>query len=114
MEISKFKGRRIINISTATIEWIDTKLTYVAVVARGSPVVSIVCFKHNENKLYSFYSLNTAPTLDNPDALEQNEGQTYLELPAETKLSLDCEFMSIISFDGAVKVVKMPEIIDPM
>jgi len=72
MEISKFKGRRIINISTATIDWIDTKLTYVAVVARGSPVVSIVCFKHNENKLYSFYSLNTAPTLDNPDALEQN------------------------------------------
>ena len=114
MEITRFQGRRIINISTATIEWIDTKLTYVAVVARGSPVVSIVCFKHNENKLYSFYSLNTAPTLENSDALEQNEGQTYLELPAETKLSLDCEFMSIISFDGAVKVVKMPEIIDPM
>jgi|TARA_B110000285_G_C15127831_1_gene621446 hypothetical protein len=114
MEIARFKGRRIINISSATIEWIDTKLTYVAVVARGSPVVSIVCFKHNENKLYSFYSLNTAPTLENSDALEQNEGQTYLELPAETKLSLDCEFMSIISFDGAVKVIRMPAIIDPM
>ena len=33
---------------------------------------------------------------------------------AETKLSLDCEFMSIISFDGAVKVIRMPAIIDPM
>jgi hypothetical protein len=86
----------------------------VAVVARGSPIVSIICFKHNENKLYSFYSLNTCPSLENADNLEVNEGQTYKELPAETKLSLDCEFMSIISFDGTVKIVKMPDIIDPM
>ena len=67
MQIAKFEGRRVINISTATIEWIDTKLTYIAVVARGSPFISIVGFKHNENKLYSLYSLNTCPTIENPE-----------------------------------------------
>lgn len=82
--------------------------------ARGSPVISIIGFKHNENKLYSLFSLNTCPSLENADNLEMNEGQTYKELPAESKLSLDFEFMSIISFDGTVKLIKMPEIIDPM
>ena len=46
--------------------------------------------------------------------MEQNDGQTYLSLPSETKLSLDCEFLSITSFDGTVKLVKMPPILDPM
>lgn len=114
MQIERFKGRRIQNISTATLQWLDTKLTYLAVVARGSPIVTIICFKHNENKLYSLFTLNTCPSLENPDTLEQNDGQTYLSLPSETKLSLDCEFLSITSFDGTVKLVKMPPILDPM
>lgn len=74
IQIERFKSRRIQNISTATLQWLDTKLTYLAVVARGSPLVSIICFKHNENKLYSLFTLNTCPNLDNPDNLEQNEG----------------------------------------
>lgn len=114
MQIEKFKGRRIQNISTATLQWVDTKLTYMVVVARGSPLVSIICFKHNENKLYSLYTLNSCPSFENPDELERNDGQTYLKLPSETKLSLDCDFLSIISYDGAVKVIKMPAILDPM
>lgn len=50
----------------------DTKLTYVSVVARGSPFVRILAFKHNENKLYHLYNLNVCPTLPNPDNLEMN------------------------------------------
>ena len=40
MEIERFAGRRIIHISTANVEWINTKLTYLAVkITRGSPAV---------------------------------------------------------------------------
>ena len=45
-EVPKYKGKRIINISTACIEWVDTKLIYAAVVARASPIVSIFVFKN--------------------------------------------------------------------
>jgi hypothetical protein len=72
--LPKYEGRRILDISTACLEWIDTRLIYAAIVARGSPIVSIVCFKHNENKLYHIYSINACPELENPDALETNEG----------------------------------------
>jgi len=75
IDIARYKGRRIINISTATLDWIDTKLTYAAVTARGSPVISIVCFKHNENKMHILYSLNSCPTLENGDKLEKNDKQ---------------------------------------
>jgi len=74
IEIEIYKSRRITNISTCTVEWTDTKLTYAAIIARGSPVVSIIAFKHNENKLYNLYSLNMCPDLENPDCLEKNPG----------------------------------------
>lgn len=54
------------------------------------------------------------PDLENPDQLEQNAGQTYLMLPSECKLSLDCEFLQVINFNGTIVLVKMPSIIDPM
>jgi len=87
---------------------VDTRLIYVAVIARGSPYVCILCFKHNENKFHHFYSLNMCPELENPDNLEANEGQKYLMLPAEVKLSLEFEFLAVTAFDGSVKVIKMP------
>ena len=74
-------GRRIANIATGTVNWMDTKLTYVAVIGRGSPIVKIVCFKQNENKLAHIYNLNVCPTLQNPDSLEANPDQSYLDLP---------------------------------
>jgi len=67
-----FEGRRIVSISTATITWMETKLIYVAVVARGSPYVRILAFKHSENKLHHLYNINMCPTLPNPDNLETN------------------------------------------
>ena len=82
-ELPQFEGRRINNISTATLEWVDSKLTLAAVVARGSPIVHIVAFKHNENKFHHFYSVKVCPDLENPESLETNEGQTYTCLPAE-------------------------------
>ena len=69
------QGRRIISISSCSIEWVGTQLSYVAVVARGSPVVNILIFKHNENKLRRLYSLNILPELENPDQPELNPKQ---------------------------------------
>ena len=114
LAIERYEGRRIISISTAALEWVDTRLCYTAVVARGSPIITILVFKHNENKLKSLYSINVCAALENPDKLEMNEGQTYTMLPSEVKFSLDAEFLSVICFDGSVKVLKMPAIIDPM
>jgi hypothetical protein len=64
--------RQILNISTATLVWLDTKLTYVSVVARANPIVKVLIFKHNENKLYHIYNLNICPNLPNPDSLDSN------------------------------------------
>ena len=50
----------------------DTKLTYVATVARGSPIIKILIFKHNENKFYHIYNLNACPSILNSDNLESN------------------------------------------
>jgi hypothetical protein len=102
-----------LNISTASILWIDTKLTYVAVVARASSIVRILAFKHNENKLYHLYNLNVCPTLANPDSLDSNPEQSYLDLPSEAKLSPDNAFLVVTSFNGEVKLFKMPAIINP-
>ena len=70
LAIPHYDGRRITNISTAVLQWVDTRLIYAAVVARGSPVITVVCFKHNENRFHTLYTLNVCPTLENPDALE--------------------------------------------
>ena len=64
--------RQIINLSSASVVWVDTKLTYVTVVARGSSLVRILAFKHNENKFYHLYNLNVCPALANPDSLDSN------------------------------------------
>lgn len=54
------------------------------------------------------------PELENTDELEKNEGQSYLMLPSECKISLDCEFLQITNYDGSIALIKMPPIIDPM
>ena len=47
--------KRITGLASATIIWAETKLTFVAVLARASPVIKIIGFKHNENKLIQLY-----------------------------------------------------------
>jgi len=37
-----------------------------------------------------------------------------LELPCETKLSLECAFITVVSYNGEIKVMKMPPIINPL
>jgi len=64
--------KQIIGITTATLVWLDTRLTYVAVIARANPIVKIVVFKNNENKLHHLYNLNTCPALPNPESLDSN------------------------------------------
>ena len=91
----------------------DTKLTYVTVTARASPIVKVLIFKHNENKMYHVYNLNACPALPNPDTLDANPEQSYLELPSEAKHSVDAAFMAITSFNGEIKLVRMPPIINP-
>ena len=107
-------SRQILHMSTATLIWMDTKLTYVTVVARANPVVRILAFKHNENKLHHLYNLNMCPTLVNPDSLDSNPEQSYLELPMEAKLSADVAFMAVTTFNGDVKLIRMPPIINPL
>ena len=113
-EFPRYEGRRIVSISTACLEWVDTRLIYAAIVARASPIISIVVFKNNENKFHHLYSINMLPDAENADALEENEGQTYDQLPAEANFSLDGEFLSVTTYDGTVKVIKMPPVIDPI
>ena len=73
-KVPGFESRRIISIASNSIEWVGTQLTYVVVVARGSPILNILAFKHNENKLRRLYSVNVMPELANPDTPETNEG----------------------------------------
>jgi len=77
-------------------------------------VVKVLAFKHSENKLYHLYNLNMCPTLANPDSLESNPEQSYLELPSEAKISTDAAFLAITAFNGEIKLVKMPAIINPI
>ena len=112
-ELPLYAGRRILSMSAACIEWLDTRLVYVAVVARASPVISILVFKHNENKLCHAYSLNMDPGVDYDD-VETISEKSYAGLPAEVKLSLEFDFMSVTTFDGQVKIFKMPQIFDPL
>mmetsp|Transcript_27083 Transcript_27083/g.33616 ORF Transcript_27083/g.33616 Transcript_27083/m.33616 type:complete len:119 (+) Transcript_27083:522-878(+) len=102
------------SISSSSIEWVGAQLTYVAVVARGSPIVNILAFKHNENKLRRLYSLNVMPELANPECPEQNEKQTYHEFPYAVKMSMDGVFLSVTLMNGAVKLIKMPPVLNPL
>ena len=72
VDIEKFHGRRITSIATACLDWVDTRLIYVAVVARASPYVTIFCFKNNETKIYPLYTINICPEIENPLLLEDN------------------------------------------
>jgi hypothetical protein len=76
-EFPKYDSRRIVSISTACLEWVDTRIIYAAIAARASPIISIVVFKNNENKFHHLYSINMLPDAENSEALEENEGQTY-------------------------------------
>jgi hypothetical protein len=61
LQLENFKGRRIQSISTATLEWVDSRLCYAAVSASGSPFIEILTFKVSENKLRHMFTLNTCP-----------------------------------------------------
>lgn len=57
------------HIETGTIEWTDSKLTFAIVIARSSPIIKFLLFKHSENKLFHLYSMNTQTEFDesNPE-----------------------------------------------
>lgn len=111
-----YKGRRIVSITTCSLEWLETRLTYVAVVARASPIISIFCFKSSENKMHHVYSVNMErdESIENVHELEQVENYCYAKLPAEAKLSNDFEFLAVTTYDGSVQLIKMPAVFDPL
>ncbi len=82
--------------------------------ARGTPIVQILIFKHNENKLKHLYQINTMPELPNPEHPEMNPNQSYKDFPCKLKLSLDFVFLSIVTCAGAVHLLKMPPILNPL
>lgn len=71
-KVPAFEGRRIISISSCTVEWAGTQLTYVAACARGVAQVQVMVFKHQDCKLKHLYSLNLIPDLANPETPELN------------------------------------------
>ena len=85
-----------------------------AVLARGSPVLNILAFKHNENKLRRLYSVNLMPDLANPEQPELNERQSYRSFPFECKLSMDGVFLAVTMLTGEVKLLKMPPVLNPL
>jgi hypothetical protein len=115
-ELPCYKGRRILSISLATLEWLDSRIVYAAVVARASPIISIVVYRHSENKFHHVYSINTCPDIpvDKLEEIETVENISYAKLPAEVQFSADGEFIAVTTFDGEVKVIKMPPIFDPI
>lgn len=113
-KVPLFDGRRIIDMSSATIEWVGTQITYVAVAARGSPVVQIVIFKHNENKMRHLYTINTLPELPNFETPEMNPKQSYTEFPCKVKFSVDFNFLAVVTCSGSVHLLKMPSILNPL
>jgi len=50
-QVPNCEGRRIMSISSCSLEWVGTQLTYVATCVRGSSIINIIVFKHNENKM---------------------------------------------------------------
>ena len=66
-KVPGYEGRRVIDISSCTIEWVGTQLTYLAVVSSGSPIVTILVFKHNENKIRLLYTINACPEMPNAE-----------------------------------------------
>ena len=72
----------------------------------------IYLFKHSESKLYHGYTVNVCPEIANPDSMEAEN--SYLDLPMDVKFSLEGNFLSVSTFNGDVKVFKMPTIISPM
>ena len=103
-------------MSLAALEWLDSRLVYVAVVARASPIIHVLVYRGSENKFYHAYSLNTCSDIpsDKLDEIETVENISYAKMPAEVQLSPDGEFMAVTTFDGEVKVLKMPHIFDPL
>lgn len=58
--------------------------------------------------------MNLLPEMPNPEQPELNEKQTYLEFPYEVKLSLDGVFLAVTQLTGAVKLIKMPPVLNPL
>lgn len=102
--LESYKGRKIVSLTTCSLEWLEVRLTYVAVVARASPVISIMCFKSNEQKMHHVYSINLEKddAIENINELEQVENYSYAKLPAEAKFSNDFEFLAVTTYDGSV------------
>lgn len=101
-------------MSSCTLDWVGTQLTYVAASARGSPFVNIMIFKHNENKLRHLYTFNMMPSLENVGEPWTNSEQTYTGFPYEVKLSIDGVFLAVTMFDGSINLMKMPDILNPL
>jgi hypothetical protein len=104
----EYKAPKFIqHIETSTIEWCDSKLTFASVIARSCPTIEFLCFKHSENKLFHLYTLNFCPPLENEDP-----ERSYLDLPSECKMSKDCHFMTITTYGGEIKFMKMVPMVD--
>ena len=108
-----FSERRIVDISSASIPWVDTFLSTIVVIARASPEIKILYNKNNESKMYHYYTIKGV----SPDVLDDGVVKpetSYLNFPSKIKISKDGLFLLVTTYGGKVHFLKLPDILNPM
>lgn len=108
-----FSDKRIVDITSASIPWVDTFLSTIVVIARGSPEIKILYNKNNESKMYNYYTIKGISPEVLDDGVVKPE-TSYLNFPCKVKISKDGLFLLITTYGGKVHLVKLPDIINPM
>ena len=114
-EVPECDGRRILSLTSCTLDWVGTQLTYIACVVRGYTNIPILVFKHNDNKFKLLYTVTgICSNIENEEKPETTPKQSYKEFPMEANISSECSFLTVTMFTGEVKVLKMPPILNPL
>lgn len=108
-----FEGHRVHQVVSSAIPWVDTYLSTIVVIARGTPDVKILSYKHSESKFYHFYTIKGI----SKDAAEDGQAKpetSYLDFPSKIEISKEGLFLLITTYSGAVHLLRLPEPLNPM
>ncbi|CAI2381989.1 unnamed protein product [Moneuplotes crassus] len=112
-ELELFQGNRITNIDSCSIPWLETHLSTIAVISRGSPEIKIVMNKISENKLFHLYTIKgLSQNLSEGDEITAET--SYLDFPCKVKLSKEGQFLLVTTYEGKVHLLKLPDPINPI
>jgi hypothetical protein len=114
-ELPECDGRRVLSLSSCTLDWVGTQLTFIACVVRGVTKIPVLVFRHNDNKIKHMYSVTgLCQNIENEFAPESIPKQSYKEFPMEVSFSPECSFLTVTMYTGEIKVCKMPPILNPL